>query len=125
MAQGMLPATEGIDWFLAQPTERRREVLRVLADLLYQAHPSSEEVTSAIEAAGLKPSFTPCVLLAAAKSDSQRYRRARQISELPDDEQHKGFLLLMKVFEIADRRRRESQCKGHCQHWWHHIQETS
>lgn len=119
IAQGILPLSDGLDWFMANSPERRQQILLVLADMVYQAHPLQDEVPWAIQEAGLKPTYTPCVLLLKASSDRQRYHRARQIGGLPEHEQRKGFLLLLKLLEVADGRRRETTCKSGCTHWWH------
>jgi hypothetical protein len=119
IAQGIISLAEGVNWFAEKSEVDRRGILKTLGEMVYQSHPLPDDVPNAIEMAGLKPSDTPCVLLAKAGSDRQRYQRARQISELPGYEHQKSFLLLLKVFEISDRRRRETKCKDHCNHWWH------
>lgn len=119
VAQGVVSLAAGFEWFLEHPVERRQRVLRVLADMVYQTHPTHEDVQKAIQEAGLKPTYTPCVLILKANTDRQLYQRAWQISELPEAEHQKGFLLLMRLLGVADQRRRETECRGECTHWWH------
>jgi hypothetical protein len=85
-----------------------------LAMALLQSHPLTAEVEQAIAHAGLRPTFTPCVLV-----------RTKPLGEalavlrgLPSYETPKAFRLLVALLGIADGRRRQS-CSPDCQHWWH------
>ena len=63
IAQGLVPVKEGIEWFVALAQEEQRSVLRALAYITSQSHPLANEVEPAIAEAGLKPTFTPCVMV--------------------------------------------------------------
>jgi uncharacterized membrane protein YebE (DUF533 family) len=83
-----------------------------------QSHPIKEEVDLAIESANLKSTFTPCILLKNAETPEQSFDK---LISLPDNEQEKSFLLMLSLFAIADKRRRETVCLNECTHEWHHI----
>jgi len=85
-----------------------------LAMAVMQSHPMPTEVEQAIAHAGLKPTFTPCVLVR-----TKPFRQALRVMRgLPLDENPKTFRLLVALLGIADGRRRES-CGRECNHWWH------
>lgn len=89
---------------------------QALYTMVVQSHPTREEAVQAIEETGLKPTFTPCVLLV---KDNTPEKNVGKICSLPEYEHRKALILLMKVFQIADKRRRETECKEGCSHWWH------
>jgi len=118
LAQGLIPIDDGIDWFKEMGTMRRGYVLEALAMCCGQAHPLPSEVEPAIAAAGLKPTFTPCVML---KKATLPARALSRIVRLPSDENEKAFRVLLALFSIADKRRRETACKDGCYHEWHNL----
>jgi hypothetical protein len=63
IAQGLISVSDGNAWFEALSATERREVLSKLALICTQSHPRADEVLPAIARAGLKPTFTPCVML--------------------------------------------------------------
>jgi hypothetical protein len=118
IAQGILSEAEGYLWFESLQDGERSEALHGLAKICQQSHPLSTEVPTAIEQAGLKPTFTACVLImSAARPD----KALDQIIGLPLSEQIKSFRLLLALFSIADKRRRETHCGGDCKHEWHNL----
>jgi hypothetical protein len=119
IAQGTVPLEEGLAWFEGLDASDRFAVLRELASYCHQAHPHLEEGALAIERSGLKPTFTPCVLLQKAIVPE---RAVWRIAALPTDEQLKAFRLLMTLLTIADARRRATQCKDGCSHEWHALE---
>jgi Family of unknown function (DUF5958) len=110
------------DWALGLDSSDRRTALQFLAGACQQAHPLPEEGKTAVGMSGLKPSFTPCVMLSAVPYPEQAVYR---IAELPDDESNKSFRLLFCLFVVADTRRRETQCRGICTHEWHKLESIS
>ena len=116
VAQGIFPAQAGEDWFTGLPEVRRTAVLRGLAHMAIQAGARPEDARAAIQQSGLKPTFTPCVLL---MRDQMAVQLAK-IANLPASEFLKAYQLLMALFQIADARRRATQCAAGCSHWWHH-----
>ena len=118
IAQGRVSHAEGSSWFRAQPLHERNCILRVLARVCQQSHPNPQGVSQAFAHAGLKTTFTPCVLLAKVPRPEQALN---QVLELPAREQLKSFKLLLALFTIADTRRRQTQCMDGCSHEWHNL----
>lgn len=116
-AQGHLDMAEAVDWFARLDAESSDGAMRDLCLATGQSHPLPDEAAEAIRFAGLKPTLTPCVLL-------RRYRTGdalARIRSLPPNEAIRSFRLLLALFTIADKRRREQQCRGECSHEWHHL----
>lgn len=119
ISQGLLPWADGVSWFNGLSSADKASTLRELASIANQAHPRADEVEPAIRLAGLKSSFTPCVLvLKAAHAPEKAFHK---VLALPEDEWEKSFRLLLGLLAIADARRRDTQCAGGCSHEWHHI----
>lgn len=119
IAQQVRTVEAGTDWLLRMADDEQESVLGVLATMIHQAHPRLEEVPIAIARSGLKPSYTPCVVLSRATTHRQVVVRAYQVADLIPAERAKAFRLLMALFQLADERRRATQCLGQCAHWWH------
>jgi hypothetical protein len=116
MAQGLLPWDAGLSWFIGLSPSEKNSVLRDLGYITHQAHPRAEEVDAAIAKAGLKRTFTPCVLVCKASSPEKAFQK---IVSLPEAEWEKSFRLLVALLSIADARRRAVHCGGGCSHEWH------
>ena len=118
IAQGLVPVAEGIAWFEGLGSDEQDAVLRVLVLITVQAHPLKSEVEPAIREAKLKPTFTPCVMVSKAPIPKKGFHK---FGNLPPQEWVKTFRLLIALFSIADRRRRETSCRNGCSHAWHHL----
>ena len=113
-AQNVITLDDATREFRDLDSAARSDVMHRLYLMTRQSHPLPGEVSLAITESGLKPTFTPCVMLLGGNVELQLSR----IAKLPDNELDKAFLLLLTLFRIADTRRREL-CGGNCQHWWH------
>ncbi len=118
MAQGLISWTRGVSWFEALDSEGRSAALHAAYVCCEQAQPLPEEVNPAIEMAALKPTHTPCVMLSSANPPEHALW---DISRLIPSEQMKAFKLLVALFSLADKRRRETICADGCSHEWHQI----
>jgi hypothetical protein len=118
IAQGLLPISEGIAWFDALAQDEQEAVLRTLAYITSQSHPLANEVEPAMAQAGLKSTFTPCVVVLKAPLPEKGCQR---LPGLPRDEWLKSFRLMIALFALADRRRRETSCRNGCTHDWHNL----
>jgi hypothetical protein len=114
VAQGVRP----VDLLLAE-VDSADESSRLawfddLTMAILQSHPAPGEPEQAIALAGLRPTFTPCVLVR-----TKPVREALAVMRgLPRHETPKTFRLLIALLGIADGRRRRS-CSPVCNHWWH------
>jgi hypothetical protein len=121
VAQGRLPFSEAVQWFDALPQEDQQPWLKTLALMCHQAHPQPQEIDPAITLGGLKPTFTPCVML---KTAAQPGHVLGRVANLPTEERQKAFRLLFALYCIADTRRRENQCRNGCSHEWHNFDKN-
>jgi len=115
VAQGVRTRNDSLIWFRQQPEDDRAQILRDLQYLALQAAPRQSDGALAVQRSGLKPTFTPCVLL----RNGVLKKQVSKVINLPKAEQEKCFLLLLALFSVADERRRMEVCKGSCSHWWH------
>ena len=117
IAQGQISKESGVKWFSLFSEIEQREVLGTLNRCIHQSHPDPSEIEIGIIESGLKETYTPCVIMRA-----NNFNNARQkILNLPRNEWIKAFTLWLCIFTIADTRRRETDCKGGCEHWWHNL----
>ena len=114
VAQNVVTLGDATREFRDLDSDARSDVMHRLYLMTHQSHPLPDEVPVAITQSGLKPTFTPCVMLSDGNIESQLSR----IAKLPDNELDKAFLLVLALFRIADNRRRQF-CGNNCHHWWH------
>lgn len=102
-------------WFEAKSREVWADILRETGMMAVQAGCKPSDVDAACLLFQLKASWTPCVLMGKGSPKSQ----LAKVLGLPDSEARRGFMLLLGLLAIADRRRRNTRCRGQCTHWWH------
>lgn len=115
LAQGIASDAEGEDWFCTQSEDDKRRLLRGLSNFISQARPKPEDVAAAIAESRLKPTLTPCVLIA---MPDLRVQLAK-LPALPEFELPRAFQLLIKLLAAADSRRRRERPLDLVNHWWH------
>jgi len=114
-AQHAVAASAFEDWFRIMTLERQKIVLAKLVEMILQAKPGLEDGKVAVQVSGLKPTFTPCVLLSKGVQKSD----LNKVVGLPESENLKAAVLLLEVFRQADCRRRQRECGNEERHWWH------
>jgi hypothetical protein len=120
IAQGIISSDYVNPWYLGLAENQQYEVLRTLNICIFQSHPAQEEIENGIKVSGLKDTYTPCVIML-----KNNFRNARQkVLALPANEWHKSFRLWLAIFTLADTRRRETDCKNGCGHWWHNLDKV-
>src|SRR5262249_28192461 len=115
VARGFRPVTDALDLLARTPVQDRKPLWDELLFILSQVHPSAEDAAAAVRLSGLRPTYTPCVLLL----KDHRNVQVRKIAALPEDEGPKALRLLLALFSVADERRRAASCHNTCSHWWH------
>jgi len=113
-AQGLNSSDTLLSTFSAFDSTEKRSYLRGLIGLIQQSKPNAEDIEPAITESGLKPTFTPCVLL---KKGVQSHDLER-IATLPEPELNKALLLLLALFKIAYLRRFIAE-KNSPDKWWY------
>ncbi|AZA93478.1 Uncharacterised protein [Chryseobacterium nakagawai] len=94
--------------------ENKRDYLEGIISLIMQSKLQNEDVESAIKTSGLKPTFTPCVLL---KKGVANHNLIKLIN-LPETELEKTLVLLMNLFKIGYKRRFIEE-KNNPDKWWY------
>lgn len=117
LAQGLVPREEGQAWFRAATPDCRVQIMRALDYCLFQAHPTPAEIQEGIDLSGLKDTYSPCVVAVKKPLGEARQTILRMVGL----DQQRGFELWLSVFSVADKRRRESDCKVGCSHEWHNL----
>ncbi len=115
VAQGVYPMEELTKWFEPMSEDRQILALKEVAHMIQQAKILPEDGDSAVKESGLKPTFTPCILLGKGANSVQ----VNRIVMLPKAERTKSLILLMYLFRVADRRRRAQEPYDEERHWWH------
>jgi hypothetical protein len=116
LAQGIIEIQAGIAWFSSLDLPTRRSALAECNVFIANANPRPEDAANAVSASGLKPTFTPCILLMTGASIREQIAK---IANLPESELEKAFRLLIALFGIADTRRRTLKPLDTKNHWWH------
>ncbi|MCG8336264.1 MAG: DUF5958 family protein [Proteobacteria bacterium] len=117
IAQDIITLDSGIVWFESYEKNEKLQILHFIALMISQSHPRPEEVDIALKQSGLKETFTPCVLV----REKTLKEALTGILELPENEYRKSFILCINIFKVADERRRNTECKNGCSHWWHNL----
>lgn len=105
------------EWFMALPAETKQAILFRIVFLCLQAGATDQDAKNAIIASGLKKTYTPCILLSVGNIKMQ----LSKIVNLPESEWLKAYKLIMALMKIADDRRRNTECRNGCTHWWHQL----
>lgn len=94
--------------------EEKRNYLEEIVSLIIQSKPKDEDADLAIKESGLRPTFTPCVLL---RKGIAKHNLMKLIN-LPESELEKTLILLMNLFKIAYTRRFMEE-KNNPGKWWY------
>ena len=119
LAQGIESIENGVLWFAGSDQDLRQEIIRTLDSCIFQSHPTKEDIAEGVENSCLKDTYSPYVLVLKTPFN---HARQKAISMRGLD-QERAFRLFLSIFAVADRRRRETECKGDCSHEWHNLQE--
>lgn len=92
----------------------KRNFLNDMLFLIQQSKPSNNDIGPAILESGLKPTYTPCILLEKGVSTHNLSR----LVDLPENELTKAFLILLSLFKIAYERRFVIE-RNNPDKWWY------
>jgi hypothetical protein len=113
-AQGLLLENFIFDSFRQLDTNTQHFFLECLANLIVQSNAIDDDINQAIINSGLKPTYTPCVLLLRGSA----YHNLNKIIRLPHSEYNKILYLFLNLFKIAYLRRFEAE-KNDINKWWY------
>lgn len=119
-AQSKIGKEQLLSWFECKSDSEQKQLLTSLIWFIENTHPSESEVSEGLAESGIKLTMTPAVLL----TNNSLKVASDKILNLPENEYLKSFVALVSIFKVADSRRRETECKGHCSHEWHNIEEN-
>jgi hypothetical protein len=92
----------------------KRSFLNDMLFLIQQSKPTVSDIEPAIFGSGLKPTYTPCVLLKKGVAT----HNLEKLKNLPENELNKVFLLLLSLFKLAYQRRFAIE-KNRPDKWWY------
>jgi transcription initiation factor IIE alpha subunit len=93
----------------------KREYLHELIFFILQSKVSNSDIDLAIIKSGLKPTFTPCVLL---KKRGVNNNSLLSILNLPDNELNKVLYLFLNLFQIGYEKRYNIE-QNNINKWWY------
>ncbi len=106
--------TKLIGQFESLDIENKKSMLREVENLIIQSKSTIDDVDKAISKSGLKPTFTPCIIIKKGLS----YGNFQKIISLPENELTKAFRLFIYLFKEGYHRRYLDE-KGDLNKWWY------
>lgn len=114
-AQGVVPLEQLLSFFTILKPDDQKKVIDGVLQLLLQSKPLDEDIVSSIENSGLKPTYTPCVLLSKGMNRVNLYK----IANLPSNEWKKVLQLFLNIFKIAYLRKFQQEKESRKDKWWY------
>lgn len=112
--QGLIDVTQLSAFFNPLNVPQKRAFLDAIHNLILQSKPVDDDIEMSIMNSGLRPTFTPCVLLRKGVANHNITR----IIQLPEDELDKVLLLLLSLFKVAYNRRFKLEMNSPHK-WWY------
>lgn len=112
--QGLVTIEQLTEDFRLLEMIKKKEFINELLFLIMQSKPRNEDIEPVIVNSGLKSTFTPCVLLKKGVVN----HNLEKITNLPENELTKAFVLLLNLFKIAYMRRFIDE-KDNPGKWWY------
>ena len=112
--QGLVAIEQLTEDFSLLEVFQKKEFLNGFLYLIMQSKPKKEDIEPAMLDSGLKPTFTPCILLKKGVANHD----LEKLVNLPENELTKVFVLLLSLFKIAYKRRFAVE-KDNPDKWWY------
>lgn len=112
--QGLANIEQLLNLFESFDVSSQKEFLREMLFFILQSKPREDDIESAIINSGLKPTYTPCVLLRKGVAN----HNLKKLVDLPENELKRVFILLLSLFKIAYKRRFLME-KDNPDKWWY------
>ncbi len=112
--QGIYKEAKLIDHFESLDIESKRSLLRDVEHLIIQSKSTIDDIDKAISNSGLKPSFTPCIVI----KKGLHHGNFQKIISLPENELTKAFRLFIYLFREGYHRRYLEE-KEDPNKWWY------
>lgn len=122
IAQDKIDFNIGIQYLLEDPEYNFNELFSSLRFFIFNAIPNKADYNSdayqdALNTIPLKSTSTPIVIL----KRFQTKIAFDKLSELTPNEHKNVLISLICIFKIIDNKRRNTDCKNGCSHYWHQI----
>ena len=112
--QGVYEEAKLISQFESLDTDSRRKMIRDVEYLIIQSKVTVNDIDEAISKSGLKPTFTPCVII----KKGLNHGNFEKVINLPENELTKAFRLFIYLFKEGYYRRYIEE-KGNPNKWWY------
>lgn len=115
VAQGSIPIDEAIAVMRNSTDAEFPHYMRGVGEMAMSAGFRNEDIPAAALLARVRIGAPACVIL--SKGTSRGYMD--KVTSLRRQDSAQTFRFLLALFQVADRRRRETRCAHGCTHWWH------
>ncbi|WP_348800621.1 DUF5958 family protein [Flavobacterium adhaerens] len=112
--QGLVEIDDLFNNFSLLSFDKKKDFLIDILFLIMQSKPEEEDIENVIEQSKLKRTYTPCVLIKKGVAN----HTLKKLTELPENELSKSFILLLHLFKISYKRRFEIE-KNDINKWWY------
>ena len=112
--QGVCIEEKLIRQFESLKIEGKREMMIEVENLILQSESTIDDIDVAIGKSGLKPTFTPCVII----KKGLNHGNFQKIINLPENELIKVFRLIIYLFKEGYCRKYSKE-KGDPNKWWY------
>ncbi|WP_420709846.1 DUF5958 family protein [Streptomyces sp. NRRL B-1347] len=117
VTQGIRSLDDAAAWFSSLDQVEQKAVLHEAVRYAMQAHATVGDAREGLARSGVRPTMTPAVLIVREPILEQMGK----IINLPPGGYVKSIRVLLSTFVVADTRRRETECRGTCNHAWHNL----
>ena len=122
IAQNILEFEHGKNILITDLETNYFSLFEILENYIFNSIPdksnyNSESYQVAIRTIPIKSSQTPVVIL----SKNSTKIAFKKLKELPKSEHEKVITTLLWIYKVTDTKRRESECKNGCGHFWHNL----
>jgi len=123
IAQNKLNFEDGKELILKNIDSNFSDIFELLQNYIFNSIPNKTEYSSetyqfAVKSIPLKSTFTPVIILTKF-STKIAFNKLRVLQK---SEYRKIIISLLWIFKITDSKRRETECKNDCGHFWHNIE---
>lgn len=123
LAQGLEETNRALEFFSRAECGEQIEILNRLAFFIIQAGANTDHIEIAITHSGLKGTYTPCSILKKVVTNQVTGSKGIKVAlskiiALPENERNKSFKLMISLFSIVDKYKRDKGLRPDV-FWWH------
>lgn len=119
VAQQRDSMTSLLEWFGELEFAERIDVLNTMQLMVVQSHPTNQEYSQAARNSKLGRKNARIQLL--LDDTCQEREKIGRLFNCSKEEQEAVLTLAIELFALADKRRRDTDCRDGCDHWWHNL----